>query len=457
MGAIGEGIGYNFFYSYFLYFMISIAGVDAAVAGTVSLIAVFWDAITDPIIGSMSDRSMNKKGRRTPYIKGGSIFLGIALALMFVNVDLPASMKVIYYIIINIAYWTFLTSSVIPHIALGSELTDDFEERTTLRTIANFLMNLGMMLAISGALIIVGFFEDVLGNVSDAWTATGALFALIIVLCYHICCFSIRNFEPANPNLEEGVVHEKLSLKEVFTSYMKALKVKPFNKLLVITFAVNFAVGMGASLTIYLYTYVFGYTDEKTAFMLFVTTLFLLFTTVMSGVIANKFGKKAMMLGGMICYTVSFLVLVVLPAQDATAYLYIFFYGIGNATYWTLIYSMSYDTALVERFHSGDSPDGLYTAMIGFFMKMGSAVGMWGTGIVMSRIGLDESLAEQSAETLSGLKISFGVIPSAMLLLAVIAALTYSLTKDRYVLLNTAVEQKEQGQPYSIEGLEKVL
>ena len=47
MGAIGEGIGYNFFYSYFIFFMINIAGVNPAVAGTVSLIAVFWDAVTE--------------------------------------------------------------------------------------------------------------------------------------------------------------------------------------------------------------------------------------------------------------------------------------------------------------------------------------------------------------------------------------------------------------------------
>lgn len=62
MGAIGEGIGYNFFYSYFIFFMINIAGVNPAVAGTVSLIAVFWDAVTDPIIGSMSTGAATKGG-----------------------------------------------------------------------------------------------------------------------------------------------------------------------------------------------------------------------------------------------------------------------------------------------------------------------------------------------------------------------------------------------------------
>ena len=129
-----------------------------------------------------------KGGRRTPFIKYGSIFLGISLALMFINIDLPAGAKVVYYILINIAYWTFLTSAVIPHIALGSELTDDFEERTTLRTCANFLMNIGMLIALSGSLMIVQFFAKIFGSESLGWTATGVLFAVIIVFVYNFCC-----------------------------------------------------------------------------------------------------------------------------------------------------------------------------------------------------------------------------------------------------------------------------
>lgn len=376
MGAVGEGIGYNFFYSYFIFFLTNIAGINPAAAGTVSLIAVLWDAVTDPIIGFMSDRCRSRKGRRTPFIRYGFMLLGIALALMFINVDLTAGAKMAYYIAVNIAYWAFLTSCVIPHIALGSELTEDFEERTTLRTYANFLMNIGMLIAISGSLMIVQFFAGIFGSESMGWTATGVLFAVIIAAVYNFCCIAVKSFEPANPNLQEGYEPEKLSLASVFSGYREALKVRPFNKLLIITFCVNFAVGAGSSLLIYLYTYVFGYTESKTALMQLITTLFLLCTTVAAGIMANRFGKKQMMCGELISYAVCYLVMAFLPAGDGTACLSILFYGIGNAAYWTLVYSMSYDTALIEKFRSGNSPDGLYTSMIGFFMKAGSAIGM---------------------------------------------------------------------------------
>ena len=164
-----------------------------------------------------------------------------------------------------------------------------------------------------------------------------------------------------------------------------------------------------------------------------------------------------MMIGGMICYTACYLIMAVLPAGDFTAYLYILFYGIGNATYWTLIYSMSYDTALIEKFKSGNSPDGLYTSMIGFFMKAGSAIGMWITGIVLSAIGFNAEAAEQAADTIANLKLAFGIIPAVILAVAVIAAIAYSLTKENYALLLTAAETKENGAEYRVEGLEKVL
>ena len=95
--------------------------------------------------------------------------------------------------------------------------------------------------------------------------------------------------------------------------------------------------------------------------------------------------------------------------------------------------------------------------MIGFFMKAGSAIGMWITGIVLSAIGFNAEAAEQAADTIANLKLAFGIIPAVILAVAVIAAIAYSLTKENYALLLTAAETKENGAEYRVEGLEKVL
>lgn len=95
--------------------------------------------------------------------------------------------------------------------------------------------------------------------------------------------------------------------------------------------------------------------------------------------------------------------------------------------------------------------------MIGFFMKAGSAIGMWITGLVLSVIGFNAEAAEQAADTVVRLQLAFGIVPAAVLAVAVIAAILYSLTKEKYGLLLAATQAKENGQPYVTEGLEKVL
>ncbi|MBQ2678255.1 MAG: MFS transporter, partial [Firmicutes bacterium] len=99
IGAVGEGIGYNVFFSFFSFFLTTQAGIQPAIAGAISAIAVLWDAITDPFIGNWSDKTKNPKGRRRPFIMSGAIFFGIAIALLFVNADLPGGLKVAYYIV----------------------------------------------------------------------------------------------------------------------------------------------------------------------------------------------------------------------------------------------------------------------------------------------------------------------------------------------------------------------
>ena len=143
VGALGEGIGYNVFFAFFIFFMTTIAGISPAVAGAVSTIAVLWDAVTDPMIGIWSDRTKNKHGRRRPFIRWGSLLFGLSIALLFINVDLPQNIKTVYYIVINMIYWLAMTSFVIPHTALGSELTNDFNDRTKIRSVAVIFLNTG--------------------------------------------------------------------------------------------------------------------------------------------------------------------------------------------------------------------------------------------------------------------------------------------------------------------------
>jgi len=140
IGQMSDSVGFNVFYFFFLYFLTDFAGVAPAIAGVISLIAVFWDAVTDPIIGHMSDHLRSRYGRRRPFMIGALVPYTLSMVLLFANVDLPGGLKVVYYIAVAMLYWTAYTCYVIPYFALGAELTGDFNERTSLRVWASVTM-----------------------------------------------------------------------------------------------------------------------------------------------------------------------------------------------------------------------------------------------------------------------------------------------------------------------------
>lgn len=171
--------------------------------------SVLWDAVTDPIIGLWSDRTKNPRGRRRPFIMTGSVLLCASVTLLFTNIEMSQNMKVVYFIVMNMFYWVTLTSCVIPHISLGSELTEDFDERTRLRTYAASLMGVGTLIATSGTLMVVDFYTKLFGSVNAGWAGMGLTYGILIIAAYNICCMAIKTESRKIPILKRRPDREK--------------------------------------------------------------------------------------------------------------------------------------------------------------------------------------------------------------------------------------------------------
>ena len=123
--ALSDGTAYVFFYSFFLLFLTDYAGVNPLWAGSISLIVVLWDAVTDPFIGWLSDNCRSKKGRRRPFMLIGIFPWLITLTLMYTKVDLTGGAQFFYYVVMAMLFWTSYTLCDVPYKALGAELTDN--------------------------------------------------------------------------------------------------------------------------------------------------------------------------------------------------------------------------------------------------------------------------------------------------------------------------------------------
>lgn len=451
IGAIGEGIGYNVFFSFFIFFLTTVAGIPPAIAGVISSVAVLWDAVTDPLIGNWSDTTTNTKGRRRPFIMVGSILFGLSIALVFVNFDMSTGAKTVYFIVVNAFYWVALTSCVIPHISLGSELTDDFNGRTKLRSCAVTIMGIGTLIANSATLLLVDFYTGFFGTETAGWAATGITFGVIVALVYNLCCAIVKKLEPENPNI--GKAAEKKSkkdtLKTFFSNAKRSFKNKSLVLIIVIDFAYNVFVTLGAGLFVYVLSHVYTYSSGQTSTVYLVQGILVILAAILAGVVARYTDKKVVMASGMLISIVACLMLGLLPVSNVVLYIYVVLYALGNSGFWTMVYAMSYDCAIVEQISTGDKPDGLYTSLIGLFMKFGNSLGTLIVGFGLQLTGFSADLQVQTESTVHGIKVLFGVAPSIVLAVGFIAALAYPLTKNRYGLLLKELHAKEAGEEYN--------
>lgn len=235
-GAMADAAAYNFYVMYALYFLTTITGMGAGRAGIIISAATVISSVFGLVIGPLSDNTKSRLGRRRPYILAGGILMLIGLTLFFRPVDLSGGAQFAYYlcmfIIVNLAYGAFL----VPYNALGAELTDDYDERTKLRTPATFMNCVGNIIGISLPLTVVGIFVGRGSSEGSAWNYFAIIVGAACFLALFITFMTTKGKEMPPEKLEE----ERKEINPLRT-FWQILKMKPFKYIIAIL--VLFAIG----------------------------------------------------------------------------------------------------------------------------------------------------------------------------------------------------------------------
>lgn len=456
-GSWGDVIAFNFFYVYFIYYLTDFAGLTPAMAGIISMLTIWFDAFTDPIIGGMSDRCKSPKGRRSPYMLAGIIPLYITLVLMYFVIPVDSiTVKFVYYTIIGCLFWLSYTMFVIPFLSVGAELTQDYQERNSLRSWVSIFIYTGTWCGTAGPMVVLSAVMSMGITEKYAWTIGALIFGLVALVGGLISIRAIRGKQLTFEDKAEFA--EKVSIGQIFKEYFSMLKLRAFRYYVGLVFCFCIAYAIEQSAVVYFMTNNLGVSESWQSLY---WTFFAVFSIVQLPLVnwlCNKLGKRE---GSIIMYSIAAVGMAFFYFTGIESYMmlivYCFLFNLANTVYWTIGYSMMYDTSEVLEYETGSRGEGKITGMGSFVQKVSCAIGAWMLGMLLTYFNYDASLTEQTAYTQQGILSLTTLIPAICLILVILVVLFNPLSRKKYDILLTQLEKKRKGEPSSTEGIENLF
>lgn len=457
MGNISDGIAYDWVTGFFIYFLTDFAGIDPLNAGLITMIAVLWDAITDPIIGTLSDRCKSKYGRRRPFIIGSALPLAITMILMFKTVPFEGGTAVIYYLAISLMFWTAYTAFNVPFFSLAPALSFDEDERRSIRGYSTAFMYVGAIVASFLPLFLIGIMTNNYGyEEGEAWLYVTIILSVLLLITIFIAWRSTRG--------KEIVFEEPEEEKEIFRlrDIWVVLKCKP----VLYVYAFVFIAMAGISVTnmsgMYFVASNLGKTELEASAIYLTNGVAGIIITILLSKFASKFDKRYVLIGALAITSIAQISAKFLGVSSiAEACILEFFFTIGSAGIWLFAWAFTYDTIEIEEFKSGKRREGIFTSYQSFINKAGGAAGSFIGGLILSRAGYipteEDVFVEQTAKALDAVESMYTSYPGYIFLITLVIVIFYPVTRKRYNALERNLELKREGKEYTTEGFEELL
>ncbi len=429
VGDLGNAVVNSAIQVFLMKFYTDAALVPPALAGNALLIGKGWDAINDPLFGWFSDRTKSRFGKRRVFMIFGAIPLGIATALLWF---VPASDRIsaFFWILATfILFDTLWTLTNVPYYALTSELTDDYDERSSLTT---YRMVMAVPAYLVGAALtpaIVGLF---------ALQQTGYAF---IGIAYGVLAGAALLISAAGIR-ERKLVAVTAPEPSPFKSLVVALKNKPFAWLCATYFVINISFAFIKILMVYYIEYQLlmkADTSLVMGLMLICVTIALPFWQWISRRMDKGPAYALGMLVGGSAVTLTFF----LPHQSTgLIYLIAALAGFGFAAQWIFPWAMVADVADYDRADTGQQRSGMYYGVWGLATKVSEALALAAVGWILTGFGYVPNV-EQSSNALFGIRLFFGLIPAGIILVCLPLLFKYPITRKTHAAIRAKLEARD--------------
>ncbi len=447
IGQLGEGFKNSSFETFLFFYYNQVLGLSGTLAGLATAIALIFDAVIDPMIGSLSDAHKGRFGRRHPFMYVAALPFGLCFYALFVP---PQGMSeaglFVWLTVMAIAVRATMALYLVPHNALGAELTADYHERTAIvgyRTIFGVLGGV--------ATLVLGLFvflaatpEFPVGQLNPgAYPAYALFFACASVVVVLLSALGTHSRIPVL--LEPLHTHEAFSMKRLATELRQALASPSFRSLFMGVLIFFVMRGIQAELGLHVSTHFWELTTQQIGIVGLLGVSGIVIGVPFWTLASRRLDKKPTFLWGTLVFAIFAMLPLLLkllgfwPAKEQTA-LYLgllslcgFLAAFGGGAGLVAAGSMMADLVDEHEYDTGRRQEGIFFGAIAFSGKASSGLGHLLAGIAIDLIAFPENAVpgRVAPEVVRDLGILYGPGIFALGAAAFFYLVRYSLTRER--------------------------
>ncbi|WP_448572016.1 MFS transporter [Trichothermofontia sp.] len=416
-----------------LFYLTNVAGLNPTLAGSVILISKLWDAINDPLVGWLSDRTRSPLGRRYPWMLLGAIPLGLTFLLFWVVPNTTSQLGLWgYYTAIAFLFYAAYTAVVIPYSTLVAELTQRYDERTQLVSYkAAFSIGSSII-----ALVLAQVIFTIVPGERQQYLILGAVCGLVATLAVYVCVAgTYRRFRWVQQQRQDNRPGESWPLRQ---QLQVAFQTRPFLFVIGLYLCSWLGVQVTAAILPYFVVEWMGLSETHFTQMALAVQGTALATMAFWSWLGQQSNKQKIYLWGIPLTLVAQAGLFGLqPGQIGLMYTLAVMAGAGLATAYLVPWSLLPDVVDLDELNTGHRREGIFYGLVVYLQKVAVAIALFLVGKILDGAGLIPHLADQPApiqpeSALWAIRWLIGPIPSLVLIGGLILAFFYPISRQMH-------------------------